>query len=68
MGASLLHSHSTSAKVHKGLPGYEALVKVHTLLQSNSNEELAYHMTRTDAVCFMLAPRPAEDKDIWKER
>lgn len=67
-GASLIHSHATSAKVHKGLPGYEALVKVHTILQNHSNEELAYHMTRTDAVCFMLAPRPAEDKDIWKER
>ena len=70
IGSSLVrgHSHSTSAKVHKDLPGYEALVKVHTLLQNHSNDELAYHMTRTDAVCFMLAPRPAEDRDIWKER
>lgn len=69
IGSSLVnHSHATSAKVHKDLPGYEALVKVHTLLQNHSNDELAYHMTRTDAVCFMLAPRPAEDRDIWKER
>lgn len=68
IGSSLVHSHATSAKVHKELPGYEALVKVHTILQNHSNDELAYHMTRTDAVCFMLAPRPAEDKDIWKER
>jgi hypothetical protein len=68
MGSSLVHSHASSAKVHKDLPGYEALVKVHTLLQNHSNDELAYHMTRTDAMSFMLAPRPAEDKDIWKER
>ena len=68
MGASLLHSHAPSAKVHKSLPGYDVLVKAHTVLQNHSNDELAYHMTRTDAVCFLLAPRPGEDKDIWRER
>lgn len=68
MGASLIRSHTPSLKVHKSLPGYEALVKAHTILQNNSNDELAYHMTRTDAVNFLLAPRPGEDRDIWKER
>ena len=68
MGASLIRSHSTSLKVHKGLPGYETLVKAHTILQNNSNDELAYHMTRTDAMTFLLAPRPGEDRGIWKER
>ena len=68
IGSSLVHSHTPSTKVHRNLPGYEALVKAHTILQNHSNEELAYHMTRTDAVCFMLAPRPGEDKNIWRER
>jgi len=68
IGSSLVHSHTPSTKVHRNLPGYEALVKAHTVLQNHGNEELAYHMTRTDAVCFMLAPRPGEDKDIWRER
>lgn len=68
MGSSLMHSHAPASKVHKSLPGYEALVKVHTLLQNNSDDELAYHMTRTDAVCFMLAPRPAEDQEVWADR
>ena len=68
MGSSLVHSHTPSTKVHRNLPGYEALVRAQTILQNHSNEELAYHMTRTDAVCFMLAPRPGEDKNIWRER
>lgn len=68
IGSSLIHSHTPSTKVHRNLPGYEALVKVHTILQNHTNEELAYHMTRTDAVCFMLAPRPGEDQNIWRER
>ena len=68
MGSSLVHSHAPASKVHKSLPGYEALVKVHTLLQNHSDDELAYHMTRTDAVCFMLAPRPAEDQEVWADR
>ena len=68
MGSSLVHSQTLSTKVQRNLPGYETLVRAHTILHSHSNKELAYHMTRTDAVCFMLAPRPAEDKSIWKER
>lgn len=68
IGSSLIHSHTPSAKVHRSLPGYEALVKVHTILQNHSNDELAYHMTRADAMSFMLAPRPGEDRSVWKER
>ena len=68
IGSSLLHSHTPSAKVHRDLPGYESLVKAHTILQNHSSDEMAYHMTRTDAVCFMLAPRPGEDQSVWKER
>ena len=41
------------------LPGYEALDRAHTILQGHSNNELAFHMTRADAVCFLLASRPA---------
>lgn len=63
-----VHSHVPEAKVHKSLPGYAMLVKIHTLLQSHSNEELVYHLTRADATCFMLAPRPGEDANVWKER
>ena len=63
-----VHSHIPEAKVHKNLPGYSLLVKVHTLLQSHSNEDLVYHLTRADAACFMLAPRPGEDAKVWKER
>ena len=68
IGSSLLHSHTPSAKVHRSLPGYEALVKAHTILQNHSSDELAYHMTRTDAVSFMLAPRPGEDQGVWRDR
>ena len=63
-----VHSHIPEAKVHKSLPGYAMLVKIHTLLQSHSNEELVYHLTRADATCFMLAPRPGEDTSVWRER
>ena len=63
-----VHSHATSAKVHRELPGYDTLVKIHSLLQSHSNKQLAYHLTRADAVAFMLAPRPGEEDKMWKER
>lgn len=64
----LVHSHAPSAKVHRDLPGYDALVKVHTLLQGHSNKQLAYHLTRSDAAQFLLAPRPGEDESVWKDR
>lgn len=63
-----VHSHAPSAKVHRDLPGYEVLVKMHTLLQSQSNKQLAYHLTQSDAVVFMLAPRPGEDERVWQDR
>lgn len=55
-------------KVLKGLPGYEALVKLHSLLGAYTTEELAYHLTRADAVCFLLVPRVGEDEEVWKNR
>lgn len=64
----LLHSHAPSAKVHRDLPGYEALVKVHTILQSHSNKQLVYHLTRADAVNFLLSPRPGEEDSVWRDR
>ena len=64
----LVHSHAPSAKVHRQLPGYETLVKVHTILQSHSNKQLVYHLTRADAVSFLLAPRPGEEESIWRDR
>ena len=70
VGTSLanIHSHAPAAKVHRSLPGYDMLVKLHTVMQSHSNEELAYHLTRADATCFMLSPRPGEDTGVWKDR
>ena len=55
-------------KVLKGLPGYDALVKLHSLLGAYTTEELAYHLTRSDAVCFLLVPRVGEDEEVWKSR
>ena len=57
-----------ASKVPKGLPGYDALVKLHALLGAHKTEELAYHLTRADAVCFLLAPRVGEDEGVWKNR
>ena len=41
------------------LPGY---------LFSFSAEELALHLTKADAVCFLLAPRPGENEELWQNR
>ena len=72
-GKSVVSSRSSpgltqASKVPKGLPGYEALVKLHSLLGAQKTEELAYHLTRADAVCFLLAPRVGEDEGVWKNR
>ena len=60
--------HASSTRVLKGLPGYDALVKLQALLGNYTNEELAYHLTKADAVSFLLAPRPGEDDGVWKNR
>ncbi len=57
-----------SSKVLKGLPGYSALVKLHALLGAHTNEDLAYHLTKADAVCFLITPRVGEDMGVWKDR
>ena len=61
-------SQGAAARVPKVLPGYDLLVKLHDILSNHSEEELAYHLTRADAVAFLLTPRPGEDKEVWKER
>ena len=55
-------------RVPKSLPGYEMLVSLHETLARSTEMELAFHLTRTDAVAFLLTPRPGEDKEVWKER
>lgn len=59
---------AAAAKVPKNLPGHELLVGLHNTLNNNTEKELAYHLTRADAVAFLLTPRPGEDKEFWKER
>ena len=59
---------SPAERVPKNLPGYDLLVTLHGTLSRSSETELAYHLTRADAVAFLLTPRPGEDKDVWKER
>ena len=56
------------SKVPTTLPGRELLMKLQDTLSTHSEEELAYHLTRADAVVFLLSPRPGEDKEVWKER
>ena len=56
------------SKVPATLPGRELLMKLQDTLSTHSEEELAYHLTRADAVTFLLTPRPGEDKEVWKER
>ena len=55
-------------KALQGLPGGDALLRMHTLLSSYSTSELAYHLTKADAVTFMLSPRPGESASVWTER
>lgn len=55
-------------KTLQGLPGGDALFRMHTLLSSYTNSEVAYHLSKADAVTFMLSPRPGESVNIWTER
>ena len=55
-------------KTLQGLPGGDALLRMHTLLSSYSSSEVAYHLTKADAVTFMLSPRPGESASVWTER
>ena len=46
----------------------QTIAEVPGFLKEFTNEELAMHLTKADAVCFLLAPRPGEDFDLWKNR
>ena len=59
---------SAAERVPKNLPGYDVLVSLHDTLSQSTEMELASHLTRADAVAFLLTPRPGEDKEVWKER
>lgn len=59
---------SAAERVPKSLPGYDLLVTLHDTFSQSSEMELASHLTRADAVAFLLTPRPGEDKEVWKER
>ena len=67
-GSGSTQAASVAERVPRSLPGYELLVTLHDTLSRNSETELAFHLTRADAVAFLLSPRPGEDKEVWKER
>ena len=67
-GSSQLQSHTPARNQVRSFPGHEALEWAHTILLSHSNDELASHMTRADAVRFLLAPMLGEDNIAWKKR
>lgn len=44
------------------------LQEVAGYLNGFSVEELAVHLTKADAVCFLLTPRPGENEELWQNR
>ena len=46
----------------------QTLQELSGYLNSFSAEELALHLTKADAVCFLLAPRPGENEELWQNR
>ena len=57
--ASMISRNVRSPQTISDVPGF---------LKEFTNEEIAMHLTKADAVCFLLAPRPGEDFNLWKNR
>lgn len=46
----------------------QTLGEIPSFLKEYTNDEIAIHLTKADAVCFLLTPRPGEDYKLWQNR
>ena len=46
----------------------QTIQEVPAFLKEFTNDEIAMHLTKADAVCFLLSPRPGENADLWQNR
>lgn len=61
-------SRPTSVSSGKNVKPPQAIADIPSFLKEFSNDEVAMHLTKADAVCFLLTPRPGEDHDLWTNR
>ena len=61
-------SRPTSVVSGKNIKPPQAIAEIPSFLKEFSNDEVAIHLTKADAVCFLLAPRPGEDHELWMNR
>lgn len=54
--------------IGRGFKAPQTVSEIPSFLKEFTNEEIATHLTKADAVCFLLAPRPGENYDLWKNR
>ena len=62
------YSSRPASVIGRNVKSPQTIAEVPGFLKEFTNEELAMHLTKADAVCFLLAPRPGEEFDLWKNR
>ena len=55
----------TIGKSGTGLPREASLQKIVSKVLDNSVDQLSFHITFSDAVCFQILPRPGELEEVW---
>jgi hypothetical protein len=62
------YSTRPASVIAKNAKAPKSINEVSPFLKEFTNEEIAMHLTKADAVCFLIAPRPGEDINLWKNR
>ena len=46
----------------------QTIHEINSFVKDFTNQELAVHLTKADAVCFLLTARPGENEELWQNR
>ena len=46
----------------------QTIHEINSFVKDFTNQELAVHLTKSDAVCFLLTARPGENEELWQNR
>ena len=64
----LLRSSRPVSIISRNVKSPQTIQEIPPFLKDFTNDEIAMHLTKADAVCFLLTPRPSESPDLWKNR
>ena len=61
-------AHRPVSTVSRATKPPQTIHEIHSFIKDFSTDELAIHLTKADAVCFLLTARPGENEELWQNR